>query len=90
MKEAYARFREQGFEIVSFTIDNDRLDWEEASAEEELPWIDLGMGEDAEAPKAYNVTGVPKNYLVESKTGDIVAKDLRGHHLDEKLKELFD
>ena len=90
MKEAYSRYRDEGFEIVSFTIDNDRLDWEEASAEEELPWIDLGMGEDAEAPTAYNVTGVPKNYLVESKTGDIVAKDLRGHRLDEKLKELFD
>lgn len=90
MKEAYSRYHEKGFEIVSFTIDNDRLDWEEASAEEELPWIDLGMGEDAEAPTVYNVTGVPKNYLVDSKTGDIVAKDLRGHHLDEKLKELFD
>ena len=90
MKEAYARYHEKGFEIVSFTIDNDRLDWEEASAEEELPWINLGMGEDAEAPTVYNVTGVPKNYLVDSKTGDIVAKDLRGHHLDEKLKELFD
>lgn len=90
MKEAYARYREKGFEIVSFTIDNDRLDWEEASAEEQLPWINLGMGEDAEAPTVYNVTGVPKNYLVESETGDIVAKDLRGHRLDEKLKELFD
>ncbi len=89
MKEAHARFRDEGFEIVSFTIDNDREDWEEASAEEELPWIDLGMGEDAEAPTAYNVTGVPKNYLVESKTGDIVAKDLRGHKLDKKLEELF-
>ena len=90
MKEAYERFRGKGFEIVSFTIDNDRLDWEEASAEEELPWIDLGMGEDAEAPTVYNVTGVPKNYLVASNTGDIVAKDLRGHKLDEKLEELFE
>jgi thiol-disulfide isomerase/thioredoxin len=89
MKEAYERFREKGFEIVSFTIDDDREAWEEASAEEELPWINLGMGPEADAPVAYNVTGVPKNYLVESRTGDIVAKDLRGHHLDEKLEELL-
>jgi len=89
MKEAYERFHDKGFEIVSFTIDEEREAWEEASAEEELPWIDLGMGPDAEAPTAYNVTGVPKNYLVESKSGDIVAKDLRGHHLDEKLEELL-
>ena len=89
MKEAYDRYRVKGFEIVSFTIDDDREAWEEASAEEELPWVNLGMGPDAEAPTVYNVTGVPKNYLVESGTGDIVAKDLRGHKLDEKLEELL-
>lgn len=89
MKEAYDRFREKGFEIVSFTIDEDREAWEEASDEEDLPWINLGMGPEAEAPVAYNVTGVPKNYLVDSGTGDIVAKDLRGHKLDEKLEELL-
>ena len=89
MKQAYAEYRERGFEIVSFTIDNDREDWEVASEEEQLPWANLGMGEDADAPRAYNVTGVPKNYLVESATGEILARDLRGHHLDEKLAELL-
>ena len=89
MKEAYERYRPKGFEIVSFTIDEVREDWEEASQQEALPWIDLGMGLDAEAPVAYNVTGVPKNYLVESSTGNILARDLRGHRLDEKLDELL-
>ena len=90
MKEAYAQYRDKGFEIVSFTIDNVREAWEVASEEEQLPWPNLGMGEEADAPLAYNVTGVPKNYLVDSATGDILAKDLRGHHLDEKLAELFE
>lgn len=89
MKEAYKQYQDAGFEIVSFTIDDDREDWEIASEEEDIPWLNLGMGEDAEAPKAYNVTGVPKNYLVDSETGLIVAKDLRGHELDEKLIEIF-
>ncbi len=47
------------------------------------------MGEEADAPVAYGVTGVPKNYLVDAPTGDILARDLRGHKLDEKLDELF-
>ena len=89
MKEAYARYRDQGFEIVSFTIDDEREDWQQASEEEDLPWFDLGMGQDADAPQAYGVTGVPKNYLVDSRTGDILARDLRGYDLDEKLKEVF-
>lgn len=90
MKEAYASYRDRGFEIVSFTIDRERQDWEDASAEEDLPWLNLGMGPEADAPVAYHVTGVPKNYLVNAGTGEIVAKDLRGHHLDEKLAELLD
>ena len=89
MKEAYAKYGGQGFEILSFTIDEDRLDWEIASEEEDLPWLDTGMGKEHEAPLAYSVTGVPKNYLVESGSGNIVAKDLRGHHLDIALEEFF-
>ena len=89
MKEAYAKFGDRGFEIFSFTVDNDRLDWEVASEEEDLPWLDTGMGMEHEATLAYGVTGVPKNYLVESGSGNIVAKDLRGHHLDIALEEFF-
>ena len=90
MKQAYGRFRDKGFEIVSFTVDEDREDWVEASEEEDLPWYDLGMGFEADAAKAYNVRGVPNSYLVESSTGKIVAKNLRQHKLDEKLEELFE
>ena len=89
MKEAYAKYGDQGFEILSFTVDDDRLDWEIASEEEDLPWFDTGMGMEHEASLAYGVTGVPKNYLVESDSGNIVAKDLRGHHLDIALEEFF-
>ena len=69
MKEAYELYRDKGFEIVSFTIDDDREAWEVASAEEDLPWIDLGMGREAQAPAAYKVRGVPDSYLVDSGTG---------------------
>ena len=89
MKEAYEQYRGRGFEIVSFTIDEEREAWEEASEDEQLPWIDLGMGPEADAPKAYGVTGVPKNYLVDGASGEILARDLRGYHLDEKLAEVF-
>ena len=91
MKQAYARFRDQGFEIVSYTVDEEREDWEEASAEEDLPWVDIGMGFETEAAQAYSLRnlGIPKNYLVDSSTGKVVAADLRQHKLDEKLEELL-
>ena len=89
MKEAYDLFGDRGFEIVSFTIDEDREAWEVASAEENLPWIDLGMGPEAEAPAAYKVRGVPDSYLIDASTGAIVASDLRRHHLRRTLEDLF-
>ena len=87
MKQAYERFKPNGFEIVSFTIDDEREDWELASQEQDIPWIDLGMGPEAPAAVAYGVTGVPKNFLVDAETGVIMATDLRQHKLDEKLEE---
>lgn len=92
MKKAYARFRDKGFEIVSFTVDEEREDWVEASEEEELPWHNLGMGWEADAPLAYNARkeGLPNNYLVDTRTRTIIAKDLRRHKLDEKLEELLE
>ena len=89
MMEAYELFSDQGFEIVSFTIDEDREAWEVASAEEDLPWIDVGMGPGAGAPAAYNVRGVPDSYLIDARTGEILATDLRRHQLRRKLEELF-
>lgn len=87
MKKAYERFKDKGFEIVSFTIDDAKEDWELASEEEELPWPNLGMGQEADAATKYSVTGVPANYLFDARTGTIIALDLRGHKLDEMLEE---
>jgi hypothetical protein len=41
-----------------------------------------------EVGKLYNVTGIPVNYLLD-KEGKIVAKDLRGEALEQKLAELI-
>ena len=92
MKQAYERFRDKGFEILSFTVDEEREDWVDASAVEDLPWFDLGMGWDTDAARLYDprINGLPNNYLVDSSTGEIIAKNLRQHKLDEKLEELLE
>lgn len=89
MKQAYADYGPLGFEIFSFTVDDEREDWEEASDEEALPWINAGMGMDHPATEAYGVTGVPANFLVDAPSGEIIATNLRGHKLDEALAERF-
>ncbi|WP_418603537.1 redoxin domain-containing protein [Hwangdonia sp.] len=90
MKEAYSEYHPKGFEIFSFTIDDSRAAWEKASKEENLPWIDSGMGTKTGPQELYGVTGVPANFLIDTTTGKIVAINLRGEKLTEKLKELLD
>ena len=89
MKRAYARYGPRGFEIFSFTVDDLREDWVEASEEEDLPWINAGMGIDHPATEAYGVTGVPANFLVDAESGEILARNLRGQKLDEALERRF-
>lgn len=89
MKKAYEKYHQKGFEIFSFTIDDSRGAWEKASKEEKLPWIDTGFGSQSEPKKMYEVSGVPANYLVDAASGKVIARDLRGYKLDEKLVELL-
>ncbi|MCK0131424.1 AhpC/TSA family protein [Flavobacteriaceae bacterium F08102] len=90
MKEAYEAYNSKGFEIFSFTIDDSRAAWEKASKEENMPWIDSGMGTQTGPKDLYGVTGVPANFLIDTSTGKIIAVHLRGDKLKEKLKELLD
>lgn len=90
MKDAYANFKDKDFEIVSFTLDHLEKSWKKASDKEQIPWINVGDLKAYKSPvvQMYGVQGVPANYLVNNK-GEIVALNLRGKKLDEKLEELL-
>lgn len=90
MKEAYSHFKDKDFEIVSFTLDHLQKAWKKASDKEQIPWINVGDLKARNSPvvKMYGVNGVPANFLVNAK-GEIIAVDLRGKQLDEKLAELL-
>ena len=91
MKKAYERFNKKGFQIVSFTLDHDRVRWEKASTEEKLPWVNVGdlLAYKSPIVKMFGISGVPANYLVDS-SGKIIAMNLRQNNLDEKLAELLE
>ena len=90
LKELYAEYKDQGFEIVMVSIDDTNEEWAEASEEHELAWLDLGDISEDMGPiaLAYGVQGIPKGFLLDS-TGKIVARDLTTDKLEEFLKEQF-
>ncbi len=91
MKKTYEKYKNRGFEIVSFTLDHEKHRWEKASQEEDIPWINVGdmLAYKSPVVKMYGIGGVPMNYLVNS-DGTIVATNLRQEKLDQKLEELLE
>jgi len=90
VKAAYEAFHKKGFEVVGVSLDNDGNAWKEAIASMKLPWPQMSdlKGWECAAAQLYNVRSIPANVLVD-KDGKIVAKDLRGEDLKNKLAELI-
>jgi hypothetical protein len=43
----------------------------------------------AKAAEKYGVSSIPSNFLIDSSTGKIIAKNLRGEALEEELAKFF-
>ncbi len=88
LKEIYAKYHEQGFEIYQVGIDTSKAAWINAVQEQQLPWISVSdlQGQASTSLKSYNITKLPANYLIDRK-GNIVAKDLTGEKLEAEIKK---
>ena len=64
LKEVYSKYREDGFEIVSISLDHRYGDWVSASEEHQIPWVNLGEMKvwDGDVATSYSVTYVPKSW----------------------------
>jgi len=87
---AYNRFKDKGFTILGVSMDSSKDLWLQAIQQDRLTWTHVSdlKGWGNEVGKLYNVTGIPQNFLID-REGKIVAKDLRGAALDEKLAEVL-
>lgn len=85
-----ARFESgEGFEIFSVSLDSKMQRWQNAIIMDKLPWpyhvSDL-KGWRNKAAQDYSIRSVPSNFLIDGE-GNIVAVNLRGHKLEDVLKE---
>lgn len=90
LKSAYKRFRAKGFEIYGVTLDSDKDKWINAMDENKMIWPNVGKFDMPGNPAAgaYGVRSIPSSFLI-SGDGTIVARDLRGEALENKLSELL-
>jgi peroxiredoxin len=88
---AYNRFKDKGFTVFGVSLDRTKEDWLKAIQEDGLTWThvsDLKYWQ-SEAAKTYGITGIPFSILVDP-NGVIIAKNLRGAALHQKLAEVLE
>ena len=90
--EAYEKYSDEGFEIYQVSLDQTREAWLDGISEDKIgDWIhvsDLKYWSSAVVP-LYGINSIPANYLLDA-DGRIIATDLRGEALTQKLAEIFE
>ncbi len=86
----YNRFKTKGFEVFSVSLDDNKDAWIKAINDDKLLWnhvSDLKKWNASVVP-LYNIESIPFTVLLD-KEGKIIAKNLRGKELEQKLAELM-
>jgi len=91
LKEAYKLYHKRGFEIYGVSFDAKREAWQGAIEKQKMKWINVSTLERFDNPAAgeYVVESIPTNFLIDCSNGVIIAKNLRGEAVLEKLAELL-
>ena len=87
----YAKYKPQGFEIFSVSVDDNRKSWERAIQKDKITWLQVIDPRNWGAQSAINwgISQLPTTFLI-NKKGDVVAIDPQEKQLDGAIKKLLD
>lgn len=88
--KAFNNYKDKNFTIIGISLDRDKKKWLKGIEDDKLTWTHLSDLKywDSEIPALYGVRGIPANVLLDP-DGVIVAKNITGDELHEKLAELI-
>lgn len=88
--KAYAKFKNKGFEIFGVSLDQDKQRWVEAIEKDGITWPQVSDLKQwgSSVVRQYNIQGIPYTVLLD-RQGKIVAKNLRGAELEEKIASIL-
>jgi peroxiredoxin len=84
--KAYNQLKDRKFEIVGISLDETKAAWLNAVKKDAMPWIQVSdlKGFKNEIALKYGISAIPQNFLLNPE-GIIVAKNLRGDDVNEKI-----
>lgn len=86
----YKKYHDKGLNILGVSLDRKAEDWKKAIEDDGLTWNHVSHVQYFNDPvaKLYNVDAIPAAFLLDE-NGVIIAKNLRGPALEEKVAELL-
>lgn len=87
----YEKYHDKGLNVIGVSLDRTAEAWKKAIVEDGLDWNHISNIAyfDDEIAKLYSINAIPAAFLLDE-NGVIVAKNLRGSQLEEKVSELLD
>lgn len=88
---AYQKYKDKNFTVFGVSLDNQKDAWQKAVKDDGLTWTHVSdlKGWSSTAAATYAVRSIPANFLIDP-TGKIIARNLRGSDLEDKLKEVLE
>ena len=91
----YEKYHSRGFDIFGVSYDANRKRWLECIETYGMRWTQIHQGfglhpRQTQAWSDYTLGGIPSCFLIDCATEKIIAKQLRGEALAQKLSELLD
>jgi thiol-disulfide isomerase/thioredoxin len=86
----YNDYKDKGFNIISVSLDKNKSSWEKAIVDDNMDWYHVSNLKYWSEPIAvdWGVRSIPATFLIDEK-GVIVAKNLRGAALRQKVDEIL-
>mgnify|MGYP000921063379 CR=1 FL=1 len=91
--KVFHKYKDRNFHIIGVSLDRpgQKERWMKAIHDDKLEWTQLSDLKfwDNEVAKQYGINAIPQNLLIDP-DGKIIAKNLRGEELDQKLGEAIE
>lgn len=86
----YNKFKNKNFTVLGVSLDKAKPAWLEAIKMDELYWPQVSdlQGWSNAVAQQFQIQSIPQNFLIDP-TGKIIAKNLRGPALEQKLSQLL-
>lgn len=87
LTKTYTQYKPKGLEIVGISVDDDKNKWLSAIQTYKMSWVQLADASTM-ASQLYEVASIPHTILIDE-NGTVIAKNLRGKELDDKIAEIL-